>query len=219
VHFALLAEAGVAVFGDELLQQRRRRTLRRRQAVFGNAQSGLALKTVQMGFAEEAEEFVGRAPFELCELKGLIGPARLAEEGVRVDRASDGMEDAAVGRAEIASHVAFLLLAAVDLEVATFWNADTKWRLRYSPTSAPARAFTRSASALFQVKPASSKLPETCNRNVSLPSAAASPWPSFERSHRRLAYSTLASKRLFVQRFPPRRSVGTLCVRKGRASY
>src|SRR5579884_1949525 len=52
-------------------------------------------------------------------------------------------------------------------KVATFWNDETKYSLRYLPTSGLARAFTRSASALFQVKRGSSKLPETCKTKTS----------------------------------------------------
>src|SRR6185437_14290587 len=67
-------------------------------------------------------------------------------------------------------------------KVATFWKEDTKYSLRYFPTSGLARAFTRSASALFQVKQESSKLPETCSTNRSLlsrraVSAASAGWP------------------------------------------
>src|SRR5256885_15456948 len=43
------------------------------------------------------------------------------------------------------------------LNVATFWNDDTQFSLRNFPTSGLARAFTRSASALFQVNCGSSK--------------------------------------------------------------
>src|SRR5438067_6627588 len=52
-------------------------------------------------------------------------------------------------------------------KVATFWKEQTKDSLRYLPTSGLARAFTRSASALFQVKRGSSKLPETCSTKTS----------------------------------------------------
>src|SRR5262249_18625050 len=51
--------------------------------------------------------------------------------------------------------------------VATFWKEETKYSLRYLPTSGLARAFTRSASALFQVKRGSSKCPETCSTKTS----------------------------------------------------
>src|SRR5262249_43160784 len=53
------------------------------------------------------------------------------------------------------------------LKVATFWKEETKYSLRYLPTSLFARAFTRSASALFQVKRGSSKWPETCRTKTS----------------------------------------------------
>src|SRR5262249_56059847 len=43
------------------------------------------------------------------------------------------------------------------LNVATFWNDETKYSLRYLPTASFANAPTRSASALFQVKRGSSK--------------------------------------------------------------
>src|SRR5262249_1738132 len=56
------------------------------------------------------------------------------------------------------------------LKVATFWKAETKYSLRYLPTSGLARAPTRSASALFQVKRGSSKLPLTCNTKTSFSS-------------------------------------------------
>src|SRR6516225_2888434 len=52
-------------------------------------------------------------------------------------------------------------------KVATFWKEQAKYSLRYLPTSGLARAFTRSASALFQVKRGSSKLPETCRTRTS----------------------------------------------------
>src|ERR671926_1642114 len=52
-------------------------------------------------------------------------------------------------------------------KVATFWNDEAKYSLRYLPTSGLARAFTRSASALFQVKRGSSKLPETWSTKTS----------------------------------------------------
>src|SRR5262245_56355395 len=55
-------------------------------------------------------------------------------------------------------------------KVATFWNEETKYSLRYLPTSGLARAFTRSASALFQVNLGSSKLPLTCNTKTSFSS-------------------------------------------------
>src|SRR5262245_24564202 len=51
--------------------------------------------------------------------------------------------------------------------VATFWNDEQKYSLRYLPTSGLARAFTRSASALFHVKRGSSKLPDTCRTKTS----------------------------------------------------
>src|SRR5260370_6696461 len=52
-------------------------------------------------------------------------------------------------------------------KVATFWKELTKLSLRYLPTSGLANAFTRSASALFQVKRGSSNLPETCSTKTS----------------------------------------------------
>src|SRR5262249_39243416 len=52
-------------------------------------------------------------------------------------------------------------------KVATFWKEATKCSLRYLPASGLARAFTRSASALFQVKRGSSKLPERCSTKSS----------------------------------------------------
>src|SRR5262249_17146720 len=48
-----------------------------------------------------------------------------------------------------------------------------KYLLTSLPTSSFARAFTRSASALFQVKLGSSKYPETCKTSTSFLSAAA----------------------------------------------
>src|SRR5262249_26101531 len=58
-------------------------------------------------------------------------------------------------------------------KVATFWKEAQKYSLRYLPTSGLANAFTRSASALFQVKRGSSKLPETCNTKTSFSFLAA----------------------------------------------
>src|SRR6266404_621496 len=58
-------------------------------------------------------------------------------------------------------------------KVATFWKEETKYLSRYLPTSGFARAFTRSASALFQVKAGSSKSPETCKTTTSFSSFSA----------------------------------------------
>src|SRR6516162_7819619 len=59
-------------------------------------------------------------------------------------------------------------------KVATFWKEEAKYSLRYLPTSGLASALTRSASALFQVKRGSSKLPETCRTKTSFCSFLAS---------------------------------------------
>src|SRR6476660_9250409 len=56
------------------------------------------------------------------------------------------------------------------LNVATFWNDEQKLSLTNLPTSGLARAFTRSASALFQVKAGFSKCPDTCRTMTSFSS-------------------------------------------------
>src|SRR5262245_60797636 len=53
------------------------------------------------------------------------------------------------------------------LNVATFWKDEQKYSLTYLPTCSFARAFTRSASALFQVSFGSSNRPETCSTKTS----------------------------------------------------
>src|SRR2546422_7776216 len=55
-------------------------------------------------------------------------------------------------------------------KVATFWKELTKCLLRYAPTSGLAKAFTRSAWALFQVNFGSSKYPETWRTKTSFSS-------------------------------------------------
>src|SRR5262249_10043067 len=52
-------------------------------------------------------------------------------------------------------------------KVPTFWKEEQNDSLMYFPTSGLARAFTRSASALFQVKSGFSKLPEMCSTKTS----------------------------------------------------
>src|SRR5262249_976179 len=59
------------------------------------------------------------------------------------------------------------LLPLTILKVATFWKEEQKYSLTYFPTSGLAKALTRNASALFQVRRGSSKLPETCNTKTS----------------------------------------------------
>ncbi len=57
--------------------------------------------------------------------------------------------------------------------VPTFCVADTKCSFTKSPTVSFARAFTRSAWALFQVNPSSSMFPDKCSTNTSFCSFAA----------------------------------------------
>ena len=57
----------------------------------------------------------------------------------------------AVRGAEVRGHVAALLLALPTiLNVATFWNDETKYSLTYLPTSSFASAPTRSARRCFR---------------------------------------------------------------------
>src|SRR5438477_11872041 len=58
-------------------------------------------------------------------------------------------------------------------KVPTFWNDEQKYSSRYLPVSALASAFTRSASALFQVKSGSSNSPEIWRTKTSFSSLSA----------------------------------------------
>src|SRR5262249_17028051 len=63
-----------------------------------------------------------------------------------------------------------------------FWNDETKCSLRNLPTSSLARALTRNASALFQVKRGSSKFPLTWRMKTSFSSFLARAAASFGES-------------------------------------
>src|SRR5579883_3398299 len=76
-------------------------------------------------------------------------------------------------------------------KVATFWKEDTKYSFRYLPVFTLANAFTRSASALFQVKRGSSKWPETCRTKTSFSSF----WALRAASDGELTNSTWVPKR------------------------
>jgi hypothetical protein len=103
-------------------------------------------------------------------LHAVDDPLGLAQHRGAVHGTGDAMKHAAVGRAEVGRDIAALLLAVHDLERRHLLEGRDEVLVDEGTDFGFAKAFTRSACALFQVNFGSSKWPETWRTKTSFSS-------------------------------------------------
>ena len=112
--------------------------------------------------------------FQLSQVDSVSLAQRAPSGTPAIDGPGHGVQHLTISRAEVAGDIAALLLIAIDLESRDLLERGDEVPIQVIADSGLSNALTRTASALFQVKCASSKLPETCNTKVSLCSSLAS---------------------------------------------